>query len=368
VTGLRAGIVGLGTMGRCHLRVLRELPGVELAGAADPSPLSRSTAGIPAVASVEELLAIGIDICVVAAPTFAHAAIGLRLAAAGVHALIEKPVASDVPSGLLLAEAFESRNLVGCVGHIERYNPATLAMRARILQGELGTVFQVATRRQGPFPERIRDVGVVMDLAVHDVDLTSWIADSSYHNVCAVTASPGGRRYEDLAAVSGMLRNGVVTSHLANWLSPVKDRVVTVTGTGGSMTADTVTGELWLHQGSGQVAASAVGAGGIRCLVLSREPLRAELENFRDAVLGRPARTVTIRQGVAAVAVVEAVMTASRTGVAVQPVVVTGTGHCPPDADTAPFVLANLVPLPLSRDTASGLAARRTARADMVAG
>jgi UDP-N-acetylglucosamine 3-dehydrogenase len=208
---------------------------------------------------------------------------------------------------------------------------------------------------------------VVMDLAIHDIDLTSWIADSSYHNVCAVTASPGGRRYEDLAAVSGMLRNGAVTSHLINWLSPVKERVVTVTGTSGSMTADTVTGELRLHRGSGQAATPAVGTGGIRCLVMTHEPLQAELKNFRDAVLGRPARTVTIRQGTAAVAVAEAVTTASRTGAAVRPAVVTGTGYCPPDADAAPFVLADFVPLPQSRDTASGLAAGRITRADLAA-
>jgi predicted dehydrogenase len=316
------------------------------------------------VASVEELLAIGIDICVVAAPTHTHAAVGLLLAAAGVHALIEKPVASDVPGGLLLAEAFESRNLVGCVGHIERYNPAMLAMRARILQGELGTTFQIATRRQGPFPARIRDVGVVMDLAVHDIDLTSWIAGSGYRNVSAVTASPGGRRYEDLATVSGTLCNGVVTSHLVNWMSPVKERVVTVTGTGGSITADTVTGELWLHQGSDRSAAPVVGTGGIRCPVPRHEPLWAELKNFRDAVLGRPARTVTIRQGVAAIAVAQAVMAASCAGAAVQPHVVTGTGYCPPDAAAAPSVLSGRVPPPASEQPASGPAERRLADAE----
>ena len=348
MTGLRAGIVGLGAMGRLHLRVLRELPGVELAGAADPAPLAQSTPGVRVVASVEELLALGIDMCVVAAPTHAHTAIGLRLAEAGVHALIEKPVAPSVPDGLLLAEAFESHDLVGCVGHIERYNPAVLAMQDLILQGDLGTTFQIATRRQGPFPARIRDVGVVMDLAVHDIDLTSWLADSGYRSVSAVTASPGRREYEDLVSVSGLLCNGVLTSHLVNWLSPVKERVITVTGDGGSMTANTVTGELWLHRDPVATAAAGADPDGTFCPVTWHEPIRAELENFRDAILGQFGRIVTIRQGVAAIAVAQAVLAASCSGVAVQPEA----------AAVTPFALGGFAPSPLRREPAPATAAR----------
>src|ERR1035441_2764325 len=125
---LRAGVVGLGTMGRHHVRVLRELPGVELVGATDPEPRTRAAADrtISVTADLDELLVLGIDMCVVASPTLTHTDIGLRLADAGVHTLIEKPLASDPESGRLLAKAFEMRGLVGAVGHIESYSPAVV--------------------------------------------------------------------------------------------------------------------------------------------------------------------------------------------------------------------------------------------------
>ena len=109
------------------------------------------------------------------------------------HSLIEKPAAADVGSGHVLTTSFESNGLIGCVGHVERYNSALRSLQLRVQQGELGTVYQVATRRQGPFPHRIRDVGVVMDLATHDIDLTRWVADSPYLKVAAFSANPSGR-------------------------------------------------------------------------------------------------------------------------------------------------------------------------------
>jgi predicted dehydrogenase len=305
---LRAGVIGLGTMGRHHLRVLRELPGVQLVGACDPSSAARAEAPLDTVAAdLGELLGLGLDLCVVAAPTLAHAPIGLALAEAGVHALIEKPLAGDSATCAELAEEFERRGLIGCVGHIERYNTALLALRDRL--AELGPVYQIATRRQGPFSGRIRDVGAVMDLATHDIDLTCWVTGASYLKVAAFTASPTGRGHEDLVAVSGKLSDGTVASHLVNWLSPAKERVVTVTGAGGCLVADTLAGDLRLQAG-GEV---------IRYPVPRREALRGELESFRDAVLGRRAGIVTMRQGAAAVAVAEAVIAAAHSGTGMAP-------------------------------------------------
>jgi predicted dehydrogenase len=314
VTALRAGVIGLGTMGRNHLRVLRELPGIEVVGACDPSPGVRSAVPPEMMAAdVDQLIARGLDLCVVAAPTLAHAPIGLRLAAAGVHALIEKPLAADSASCIALAQEFERRGLIGCVGHIERYNTALRALRDRL--GELGPVFQVATRRQGPFSGRIRDVGAVMDLATHDIDLTCWVTGSGYLKVAAFTACPAGSGHEDLVTVSGQLSDGTVASHLVNWLSPAKERVVTVTGAHGCLIADALAGELTLRRHGGDL---------IRCPVPAREALRGELEAFRDAVLGRPAGIVTMRQGAAAVAVAEAAITAARDGAGVSPAAVGG--------------------------------------------
>jgi predicted dehydrogenase len=319
VTALRAGVIGLGMMGRNHLRVLRELPGVEVVGAVDPSLAARAELGsVPldmVTADVDELLDLGLDLCVVAAPTLAHASIGLRLADAGVHALIEKPLAADSASCIALAQEFERRHLIGCVGHIERYNTALRAMRDRL--GELGPVFQVATRRQGPFSGRIRDVGAVMDLATHDIDLTCWVTGASYLTVAAFTASPAGRGHEDLVTVSGRLSDGTVASHLVNWLSPTKERVVTITGAHGCLVADALAGDLWLRRHGADAAM-------IPYQVPRREALRGELEAFRDAVLGRPAGIVPMWQGAAAVAVAEAVIAAARDATGVAPAAVGG--------------------------------------------
>jgi predicted dehydrogenase len=312
-------------MGRHHVRVLGDLPGVQLVGATDPEPRVRKAARVPVTDDLDALLALGIDICVVASPTLTHTDIGLQLADAGVHTLIEKPLASDRESGRLLAKAFDDRGLVGCVGHIERYNPAVSALRARLAHGELGSVFQITTRRQGPFPQRIRDVGVVMDLATHDIDLTQWVTGHRYRRVAAFTACPSGRSHEDLVAISGVLRDGTITSHLVNWLSSMKERVVTVTGERGCMIASTLATELWFHRNGSVTADSPTkppfhGASEgdlIRYAVAKREALTAELESFRDAVLRKSADIVTLRQGVDTLEVAEAVLEASKDSAAV---------------------------------------------------
>lgn len=324
---VRVGLIGLGMMGRHHARVLREVEGVELVAAVDALGDVHGAlgTGVPLFAAVDEVLAHGIDAAVVAVPTIFHEEIGLALAAAGVHCLIEKPVAHDVEAGRQLVDAFESAGLVGAVGHIERYNPALQSLRSRIAAGDLGEVFQIATRRQGPFPARIADVGVVKDLATHDIDLTAWLAQSPFETIFAQSAHRSGRPNEDLVSVSGRLRNGIVTNHLVNWLSPLKERVTTVTGEKGTFVADTITADLTFFA-NGTVSTSwdsiaafrGVSEGEMtRYALTKREPLLVEHEAFRDAVLGRSNEIVTLRDGLATLRVAEAVVEASRTSLAI---------------------------------------------------
>lgn len=323
MSGLRAGLVGLGMMGRHHARVLRGLEGVDLVAVADPVGDKHMVAGeLPVVDSVEELLEHRLDLCVVAVPTAYHEAAGLLLAEAGVHTLVEKPLAGSVEAAVRLAEAFERVGLVGCVGHIERFNPALQSLRARLDSGELGEIFQVATRRQGPFPNRIADVGVVKDLATHDVDLTAWVTGSAFTSVAARTAHRSGREHEDLVAVTGLLQDGTVTNHLVNWLTPMKERSITVTGENGCFVADTLTADLTFHANASVHSEwdelsrfRGVSEGDtIRYAIPKPEPLVSELTAFRDAVLGDPSRAVTMRDGLAAVAVAEAVLESAATG------------------------------------------------------
>src|SRR5690606_13445186 len=122
-------------------------------------------------------------IAVVAVPTRFHEDAALKLAAAGVHTLVEKPIAHSIEAGRRMVDAFAKAGIVGAVGHVERFNPALQQLRMRLEAGDLGEVFQIATRRQSNFSARIADVGVAKDLASHDVDLTAWVAQSDYEQV-----------------------------------------------------------------------------------------------------------------------------------------------------------------------------------------
>jgi UDP-N-acetylglucosamine 3-dehydrogenase len=317
---LRAGLVGLGEMGRHHARVLGALPGVELVGVVEPDPpTDRAAQQLPIVSTVDELLDVGVDLAVVSVPTAAHESVAVRLAEAGVHALIEKPVAPDVAAARRIADAFSAAGLLACVGHIERYNPALQEMRRRLKNGELGEIYQIATRRQGPFPARIADVGVVLDLATHDVDLTAWVADRPYVDLAARTAHRSGRQFEDLVAAVGTLSGGIVVNHLVNWLSPLKERVTVVTGERGTLVADTIAADLTYYANglapiSWDTLASFRGVvqGDVtRYAIAKREPLLVELEAFRDAVLGHGSRIVTINDATDTVEVAEALLRAA---------------------------------------------------------
>ena len=126
-------------------------------------------------------------------------------------------------------------------------NAAVQGLRRQLEAGALGEVYQIQTRRQGPFPSRIADVGVAKDLASHDIDLTAWVAQSEYEFLSAQTAHRSGRAHEDMIAINGRLTNGVIVNHLVNWLSPMKERIVVVTGEKGALVADTSTGDLTFY-------------------------------------------------------------------------------------------------------------------------
>lgn len=320
---IRMGLIGLGSMGRHHARVIRAVEGMELVAVADPVGDRHGVAGgLPVLQDVEALIGAGIDAAMVAVPTYLHEEVALALAAAGVHAMVEKPIAASVESGRRVAEAFAAAGLVGAVGYVERCNAALLEMRRRLAARELGEVYQITTSRQGPFPARIADVGVVKDLATHDIDLTAWLAQSSYERVSGEITHRSGREHEDMVVVAGRLRCGTIVSHTVNWLSPVKVRSTVATGEKGAFIANTLTGDL-TFVANGDVttewdrvsAFRGVSEGDSTRYALSRrEPLLVEQENFRDALWGRPSQAVSMADGVHTLQVVEAVLTSATTG------------------------------------------------------
>jgi len=315
MANLRAGLIGIGSMGRHHARVLRGLDGVDLVAIADAAGDPYGVAGgLDVLPNVEQLIKVGVDYVTVAVPTMLHEEIALALAAAGVHALVEKPLGPDVESAERIADAFDAAGLVGGVGHIERYNPAVQSLRARLDAGDLGNIYQIITRRQGPFPARIADVGVVRDLAPHDIDLAAWVTRSTYASVSAQTAHRSGREFEDLVSITGRFANGVVVNHLVNWLSPMKERVTVVTGERGAFYANGTVATTW----DAIAGFRGVSEGDVTRFAISKpEPLASEHAAFRDAVLGKPSEIVTMREGLATVRVVGAALESAKTGMTV---------------------------------------------------
>ncbi|MBB3043526.1 Gfo/Idh/MocA family protein [Nocardioides soli] len=324
---LRIGLIGLGAMGRHHARVIRSTPGLRLVAVADPGGDRYGVAGdLPVLPDIQAIIDTGVDAVMVAVPTVLHEEVALSLADAGVHAMVEKPIAHSVEAGEKVARAFEEAGLVGAVGYVERCNPAMIAMRERIASGVLGEVYQITTSRQGPFPERINDVGVVKDLATHDVDLTPWLAGSRYASVTAHVTYRSGREHEDMLVASGRLENGVIVNHLVNWLSPRKDRHCVVTGEKGALVADTLTGDLTYYE-NGTIEAEwdalasfrGVAEGDVTRFALHKvEPLAAEHASFRDALRGDTSKIVPMSEGVETLRVVDAFLRSAREGVSIR--------------------------------------------------
>lgn len=319
----RFALVGAGVMGRNHARVLSNLSDAELAAVVEPGPIAFNLpSSVKRVSGVSDLVGLAIDAAVVATPTVTHEQLSLELATMAINVLVEKPIAETPEAAERMASEFHRAGLLGAVGHIERFNPAIRELKKRLSDGEIGEVYQIVTRRQGSFPQRIGDVGVAKDLATHDIDLTSWVAESAYEHIYGQTAHKSGRTHEDMIIAAGRLRNGILVNHVVNWLSPMKERVVIVTGDKGTFVANTLTGDLTLHENGVEAiewesfaSFRGVTEGNVtRFAFPKKEPLIAELEGFRDAVAGFGDDYVSFAEGLAVLKVAEAILSSAHTG------------------------------------------------------
>ncbi|MCW3010122.1 MAG: Gfo/Idh/MocA family oxidoreductase [Solirubrobacterales bacterium] len=323
---LRGAVLGLGMIGRHHARLLQASPRVSFAGAVDPGGDRFGMVQDPALifATVAELLAAGApDFAIVAVPTEEHLPAARELAAAGVSVLVEKPLAATAEEARELIAAVEAAGVRAAVGHVERCNPALLELRRRVGAGQLGEVFMIATERVGPFPARIRDVGVVKDLATHDLDLVRWLGGAPIASVAAQTQHRMGREHEDLVLVTGVTASDVAFNVNVDWLSPTKVRRTRILGEKGMLVADTLTSDLTFFangevtsEWSAAQASRGVSEGDMTRYALSRrEPLLVELEAFCDWVAGDDgAAVVTLEEGLQTVLAAEAVLRAAATG------------------------------------------------------
>ena len=325
MTRLKVGLIGLGMMGKNHLRILASLDDVELVGVADPLATVGMASGLgrhETFTEYRDLLDRGLDYCVIAAPTGFHKEISVEALNRGVNCLIEKPVAVNHEEALKIQFAAEKAKKLVAIGHIERYNSAIRQLKKRLLDGDLGAIYQISLRRQGPFPSRIADVGVVKDLATHDIDLAMWLSESQFATVNAQTTHRSGRDHEDLVSINGKLQNQVVVNLLVNWLSPLKERSVVVTGEKGAFVVDTLNSDLTFYEnGNHQVSQDfylhfkGVKQGNVTTFAFDKpEPLRVEHENFRDRLLGKESEIATLAEGIETVRVADAVIESSKLG------------------------------------------------------
>ena len=289
---LRAGVVGLGMMGRNHVRVWDEaVEEVDLVAVADPdhAAVTRATAGRPArgFESVERMLAEEeLDLVSVVAPTSLHLPATLAALAAGASVLVEKPIAATREEALAMIDAAGSAGKMLTVGHIERFNPAIRELRRRLEADELGRIFQISATRLGPFPARIRDVGVVVDLAPHDLDVMRFLVGAEPVRIYAETERRIHTDHEDLFNGTVRFSNGVLGVLNINWLTPTKRRVLTVTGERGMYVADYISQALDFYpnpQAGAEITTVAEGEK-IRREVQHEEPLAVELRAFARAV------------------------------------------------------------------------------------
>ena len=246
---MKVGVIGLGVMGKNHARVLSGMSSVSELILFDPLGHDLGLVQGTKVETIfEKFLDHQVDYCVISSPTNTHLKIGLELASRKIPTLIEKPLAVTQEEGAQLVEAFGKADVVARVGHVERFNPAISEMKKRLDEGILGNVYQIATRRVGPYSGRIRDVGVVKDLASHDIDLVRWLTSSDYRSLDSRTLNPLGQDHEDMLLSIGTLDNGSLVSHLVNWVSPNKERVTSVLGENGMLVADTLSVDLYFYQ------------------------------------------------------------------------------------------------------------------------
>ncbi len=330
---LRLGLIGVGTMGRHHLRVLSGLADVMVVAIADPDPERRAAVAAltPArlYADYGELLdRERVEAVVVATPTRLHAPVTLAALAAGAHVLVEKPIAATRAEAEAMIAAARQAGRLLTVGHIERFNPAVQLLQRHLQERMLGRLYQVHARRLGPFPARIRDVGVVVDLATHDLDLIRFLTGQEVVHLLAETAQHIHTQYEDLLVGLLRLTDGAIGLLEVNWLTPTKVREIILTGERGMFHVDLLRQELVFYENeharlvpNGHRPAQISAGNSIRFHLEPREPLQVELEAFCRAVRESLPPPVSPADALVALDLARALVAAAQTGSAISPTV-----------------------------------------------
>jgi UDP-N-acetylglucosamine 3-dehydrogenase len=319
---LKTAVIGVGSMGRNHARVYWELPEVHLVGVADKNEavvreIAQRYNTKPYTDFRQLLDQEQPDAVTIAVTTSCHLEVATEVIQRGINLLIEKPIAFSVDEARIIIEAARKANVQLMVGHIERFNPAVIALKKHLSNHELGRVFQVDARRQGPLPERINDVGVVVDLAVHDLDIMRYVTHAEVTRVYAETEHGFHSQKEDLLSGVVRLSDGTIGTLLINWVTPTKIREFYATGEYGMFKVDYLTQDLFFFENAKadggdwdtlRVLRGVSEGKMVRYSIEKREPLRNEQEAFLAAVRGEAPVLVTGEDGLRALELAQAVV------------------------------------------------------------
>lgn len=329
-------LVGLGRMGRNHLRILGEDPGFEVVGVVDPvfpesSVQARSDQRVPVSKTLDQFLESpagkAFDCAVIASPTSTHHSVTERFLDLGKSVLVEKPLASSGDLGESLIAKAKSKGLVLAVGHVERFNPAVLKLKHVLDAGWLGTPIHFSFTRVGGYPNEVRDGNnVLLDLAVHDLDVLQLL-HGEFRVVSSICHSTWKEEILDTAEILLAHQAGVSASVHVNWVTPTKIRSLRVTGTQGVAFVDYILQSCRLMGGNllktskadrtdfSQLIEDYRNSDQIEFGVQKQEPLKLEIRAFWQALSGEPSAICTGEEGLHAVRLAETAIQRSQLGI-----------------------------------------------------
>jgi UDP-N-acetylglucosamine 3-dehydrogenase len=274
---MKIGVIGCGAFGQNHVRNFSEMPDVDLVGVADTDKerlsFIKDKYGISGYTDYKYLLKSGLDAVSIAVPTTLHEKVACDALNRGVHVLVEKPIASTIEGAERIIKTAEKEGLKLMVGHVTRFEPAIIRLKTMIERDNLGRVVSLSAKRVGPYHPRIRDVGIIIDLGVHDIDIISYLYEAHAQKIFAV----GGKTihaFEDYASILMVFTSNRAGLIDTNWHSPHKVRKLTAVGTQSIVDVDYLDNSLknydseWIREAK----------------ILGKEPLRTELEAFITCV------------------------------------------------------------------------------------
>lgn len=321
---LNVAVIGVGAMGRSHARVYSDMDNIELVAVCDANKEAAKKIADKCKTNcyfdykdmLEKEKIGAISVCV---PTLLHKKVAVDVIKNNISLIVEKPIATTIKEAQEIIGEAEKSKVKLMVGHIERFNPVVIELKKRIEENELGKIYKVHCVRLSPFPQRVVDVGVIVDLAIHEIDILKHIISSKIKRVYAETAQRIHSANEDLLIGTIRFENNVLGVINANWLTPKKVREITITGEKGMFVANYLTQELYFYENEfvkdnndNSSFMNVIEGKMVKIKIENKEPLKNELEAFTEAIAKDKQPPVTGKDGLEALQIAQKFIESSK--------------------------------------------------------